>query len=257
MHDLRVAIRRLAQALAAFDSCFSTKEAKKIKRRLKKIMGLAGDVRDCDIALELLSKFKSAPAAILTSFRKRRKEAERELTGALKRWSQRRTYSKWRAVIESRVRGGIGQDPIGGTAVNALQPMLREFVSRGRRALSPKAPPEKIHRLRIEAKKLRYTLELFAPLRGPSLDGWLERMKALQNVLGVVSDCEMVREMIEHEGGDRRIESALRRRARRKIEEFRELWAESFSEASIDLGPGVPAKPAAASEPRAVRLAAG
>lgn len=255
VHDLRVSIRRFAQALAAFNSCFSTQDVKKLKRRLKKIMGLAGDVRDCDIALELLSKFKSVPAAILSSFRKRRKEAERDLTGALKRWSQRRTYSKWRAVLESRGRGGIGYDPIGVTARGVLQPMVREFLGRGKRALGPKASIERIHRLRIEAKKLRYTVELFAPVDGASLDGWLERLKALQKVLGVISDCETVRAMIERQGGDRRIEAALRRKVRRKLDEFRQLWADSFSDASVDIAPGISRKPAAPSEPRALRAA--
>jgi CHAD domain-containing protein len=261
VHDLRVATRRFIQALAAFDTCFSAQEAKKIKRRLKKIMGLAGDVRDCDIAVELLSKLKSAPAALLSAFRKRRKEAERDLTGVLKRWSQRRSYSKWRTVLESAGRGGISDDPIGVTARHTVEPVLREFVSRGKRALSPKAAVERIHRLRIEAKKLRYTLELFAPVFGTSFDGWLERIKTLQDILGVIGDCETVRKMIERLGGDRRIESALRRKVRRRMEAFRQLWTDSFSDASVDglivqIKAGVPRKPTATSASRTLRLAA-
>jgi CHAD domain-containing protein len=257
VHDLRVAIRRFTQALAAFDSCFSIQEGKKVNRRLKKIMRLAGDVRDYDIAIEILSRFKSAPAAILTSFRKRRKEAERDLTAALKHWVERRTYSKWRAMLESRGRGGVNHDPIAATAMRTLEPMLEEFTSRGKRTLGPKASIEKIHRLRIEAKKVRYTLELFAPVYGASLDGWMERLKSLQNVLGTISDCESVREMIERQGGDRRIESALRRKVSGKLEEFRQLWADSFARAPIEIGAGVSRKPEATSEPRALRLAAG
>ena len=257
VHDLRVAIRRFTQALAAFDSCFSVQEVKKIKRRLKKIMRLAGDVRDYDIAIEMLSRFKSAPAAILTSFRKRRKEAERDLTAALRHWVERRTYSKWRAALESRGRDNVHHGPIAATAMRALEPMLEEFTSRGKRALGPKASIEKIHRLRIEAKKVRYTLELFAPVYGASFDGWIERIKALQDVLGAISDCETVREMIERQGGDRRIESALRRKVSRKLEEFRQLWADSFASAPIDIGAGVSRKPEATSGPRALRLAAG
>ena len=257
VHDLRVSIRRFTQALAAFDSCFSSQDVGKVKRRLKKVMGLAGDVRDYDIALEMLSKFKSAPAAILTSFRKRRKEAEQDLTAALRRWPQRRTYSKWRTVLETCDRTGVSRDPIAVTARRTLEPMLEEFFSRGKRAVSPKASVEKIHRLRIEAKKVRYTLELFAPVCGASFDGWTERLKALQNVLGVVGDCDTVREMIVRQGGDRKIESALRRKASRKLGEFRQLWADSFSDASIDIGAAVSRKPEAPSEPRALRLAAG
>jgi len=257
VHDLRVSVRRFSQALAAFESSFSTQEVKSIKRRLKKIMRIAGDVRDYDIAIEVLSRFKSAPAAILTSFRKRRKEAERDLTAALRHWVERRTYSKWRAALESRGRGGVNHDPIGVTAMRTLEPMLEEFVGRGKRAVSPKASIDRIHRLRIEAKKVRYTLELFAPAYGAPFDGWMERIKALQDVLGAISDCESVREMIERQGGDRRIESALRRRVSKKLGEFRQLWADSFARAPIDIGAGVSRKPEAASEPRALRLAAG
>ena len=255
VHDLRVSIRRFTQALAAFDSCFSTQEVKKIKRRLKKVMKLAGDVRDCDIAVEVLSKFKSVPAAIVTSFRKRRKEAERDLTAALRQWPQRRTYSKWRAALESRARSGVSHDPITVTALHTLEPMLEEFRSRGKRAVGPKASVDKVHRLRIEAKKVRYTLEMFAPVCGPSFDDWMERLKSLQKLLGAISDCEAVREMIERQGGDRRIESALRRKVSRKLAEFRRLWADSFADAPVELGAGVSRKPEASSEPRVLRAA--
>jgi CHAD domain-containing protein len=135
--------------------------------------------------------------------------------------------------------------------------MLQKFLGRGKRALAPKASIERVHRLRIEAKKVRYTLELFTPVYGTAFDGWTERTKALQNVLGVVGDCEMARAMIERQGGDRRIESALRRKVRRKLGEFRQLWADSFADAHIEIGAGVARKPEATSEPRALRLAAG
>ncbi len=166
-------------------------------------------------------------------------------------------YSKWRAVLESGGRNGVSHDPIAVTAKSTLEPMLQEFLGRGKRALGPKASIEKVHRLRIEAKKVRYTLELFAPVYGASFDGWMERIKALQSVLGVISDCDMVRAMIERQGGDRRIESALRRKIRGKLGEFRQLWADSFARAPIDFGAGVSRKPEAASGPRAMRLAAG
>ncbi len=58
-------------------------------------------------------------------------------------------------------------------------------------------------------------------------------MKALQNVLGVISDCETVRVMVSREGGNRRVDSSLRRRASRKLVEFGELWGNSFPDSSI------------------------
>jgi CHAD domain-containing protein len=256
VHHLRVAVRRFTQALTAFDSCFPAQELKNIKRRLKKIMGLAGDVRDCDIAIDLLSRSKAAPAALLATFRDRRKGAERELAGALRRWTQRHSYSKWEAALKGPNRGAITHDPIAMTAWGVLEPMLLDLLARGTRTLKHKAPAEKTHRVRIAAKKLRYALELFAPVHGASLDGWVEKIAALQGVLGTISDCETVRTMIEREGGDRKVEASLQRKARRKLDEFRLLWAEAFTRASIQalvaqIGPKPPRKPAAQIQRRA------
>ena len=54
IHDLRVAIRRFNQCLRVFAQFFPTRKARKIRGRLKGIMDLAAEVRDRDIALELL-----------------------------------------------------------------------------------------------------------------------------------------------------------------------------------------------------------
>ncbi len=233
VHDLRVAIRRFMQALTCLGPCFCNKAIKKIGRRLEKIMEPAREVRNCDIAIEMLSQSKTSRLTLLSSFRKQRKERERDLVRALRRWSQRGWYSTWRAELEPGGHGGENRLPIGATAERTLGPMLQRFLGRGRRLLGSETPLNKAHRLRIAAKKVRYALELFEPVYGAALKTWLERMKALQDVLGAISDCETVRVMIDAQGGDARFESVLRRRALRKIEEFRRIWTDSFTDGSI------------------------
>ena len=56
VHDLRVAVRRFSQVLRLFKPYFRGKEVRKIRRELKQMMGLAGEVRNCDIALKLMAK---------------------------------------------------------------------------------------------------------------------------------------------------------------------------------------------------------
>ena len=51
IHDLRVSLRRLTQCFRVFHA-----PAKKLRRRLHKIMERCGAVRNCDIALELLAE---------------------------------------------------------------------------------------------------------------------------------------------------------------------------------------------------------
>jgi len=47
------------------------------------------------------------------------------------------------------------------------------------------------HRMRIAAKRLRYTLEIAGPLFEGELDGTLAAVKELQSRLGVIHDCDV------------------------------------------------------------------
>ena len=55
IHDLRVSIRRLTQALRAFEALVGKKRAKQLRRRLRRWMDAAAEIRNRDIALELLT----------------------------------------------------------------------------------------------------------------------------------------------------------------------------------------------------------
>ena len=88
VHDLRVSIRRLMQALSVFEPCFSGRENRKARRRLKRIMAAAGLVRNCDIATKLCGK---RAARFQKKIQSQRDGARRELTVALKRWTRATT----------------------------------------------------------------------------------------------------------------------------------------------------------------------
>ena len=47
------------------------------------------------------------------------------------------------------------------------------------------------HALRIEVKRLRYTMEICRPLYGGRLDGQIEAVKRLQTLLGEIHDCDV------------------------------------------------------------------
>ncbi len=84
VHDLRVAIRRLSQCLRVFHELFPEKEVERVRTRLRRIMKLAADVRDQDVAIDLLRQAGAAPdSTLLVGLARRRKQAERNLTAAL------------------------------------------------------------------------------------------------------------------------------------------------------------------------------
>ncbi len=236
VHDLRVSIRRFTQVLGVFKSCFPGKETRKIRRRVKKLMQLAGAVRNFDIALKLLSKSRTTEAASLRpKLEMQRKESARVLTGALHRRIERKSSLKWRTALESALAGGNladSQVAVGETARRILPQIAADFVERGNAASQAKVSPEKLHAFRIASKKFRYTLELFAPLYGPSVNTWLESLKGVQTVLGDINDCVTVSQMIADYKGSGPVTNWIKKRQRRKIEQFSRLWLEEFGDSA-------------------------
>ncbi len=236
VHDLRVSIRRFHQVLSVFKSSFPGKEARKIRRRMKKLMLVAGEVRNLDIALKLLAKSRTPEAAGLKpKLEGQRKDCERMLIGALKRRMERKSSMKWRTALEAALASGTSADtrvPVEQTAHRILPRMAADFVERGNAASEPKVSPEKLHAFRIASKKFRYTLELFVPVYGAALSGWIESIKAIQTQLGDINDCATVAQMLAEHKGAGAAETWLKKRQRRKTEQFSKQWREEFGDAA-------------------------
>ncbi len=218
VHDLRVAIRRFAQSLYLFKSAFGAKEVRKVRKRLKDLMQATNEVRDCDVATNLLQKreFTGLPA-LQQSIRARRKEAVRVLVPALRRWSGRGSSAKWRAALTPN---GGSREPLDDTVQDRVPRLLKRLIKDGERAESP----ADLHHLRIDGKKLRYSLELLQPVYNGRLNEAIENVTAMQSLLGGVNDCRAVRELVDELGGDAEIERWLKRRQRKKTREFQDQW---------------------------------
>jgi CHAD domain-containing protein len=234
VHDLRVAIRRFIQVLLVFKPCFPAKEVKRIHRALKRVMTLAGEVRDLDIAVSLLRQSRQADAVVLRSkFQKERKEAARILAGKLKRWMKRRTCSKWRhqLLVTSADPRASAPASVEDAANEILPRLVKRFVALGEHAARGTDDLEQLHQLRITAKKIRYTLELVAPLHESDLGNRLQQLKSLQEVLGNINDIEIVRIMVSKEDDSSKLCSDLTRKRDKKIEEFFSSWQMGFARA--------------------------
>jgi CHAD domain-containing protein len=225
VHDLRVAIRRFTQAIAVTDM-------RKNRRRLKKIMTLAGEVRNCDVALKLNNRFKGPHADYLQSkLEERRKESESLLVAELIKWRDRRLSLKWRAALDSTPSNDQDVDEL---ARRVLGRIAKDFQKRGNEASSLEASPKCIHHFRIAAKKFRYALELFQPLYGSSLDSFVASLKCTSTLLGDINDCVTVAAIVAEYKGGNRLADRLKKRQYKKTEDFRKYWKEEFSRSSID-----------------------
>jgi CHAD domain-containing protein len=98
VHDLRVSIRRLAQCLRLFSQFFPREKTKKIQQKLEAVMDLASEVRNRDIARQLLAGPLPLPNSSLARvLSHERSEAERSLVAALQRWNRRSFHKRWRS----------------------------------------------------------------------------------------------------------------------------------------------------------------
>lgn len=223
VHDLRVAIRRFAQLLAVFKQFFRARERRKIRRNLKETMSFAGEVRDRDIAIELLAGMRSTEAAAIEAkLRVQRKEAETVLLAVLRRWGARKSSSKWRA-------GLLPVQPAAADPERLMIRMTEKFFRSGDRAAEAHSSTGDLHRFRIQAKKFRYSVELFRPVYGVVADEWVARIKRVQTLLGEMNDFRVTREMVAELGGNAGMAASFKRKEQKKARAFRELWSEEYS----------------------------
>ena len=115
-------------------------------------------------------------------------------------------------------------------AVNArrkLPSLVADYFREVREFLEKEREPKELHRMRLAAKRLRYTLELFRPCYGPRLEQRLKALKELQDLLGDVNDV-VASSALLGDTVDDGVQDYLRKRAEDKATQFREHWKESF-----------------------------
>lgn len=272
IHDLRVSIRRFEQALRIFKPCFRGKEVRKIRRELKQIMYLAGQVRNHDLATKVLTNRKRFEGtALQQKIQIRRREVERSLVTLLKSWLDRKSSLKWRAALEraaAATRDDFSKAPIVQTARQTLPGMLEDFFERGDAAAGAKASPRDLHRFRLASKKFRYTLELFTPVYGLSLNPRLDGLRRIQTLLGDINDFETLRNLLRPYEGAEALMGWLKKRQRKRFTEFAEYWSTNFAASEdrqswieslkvLAAGPSSTKKPAARSVPESRSLGRG
>jgi CHAD domain-containing protein len=245
VHDLRVATRRFTQALVIFDSCFPG--ARGIREKLKLPMTLSGEVRDFDIALEILGSGRTGVSAkTVKRVERERAKFKRALVKTLGKIAKRGTMKAWRAKLEfpHRVTAGAvaskARSHAGSRAKDVEQAVLDAagcFFDRGDKAYaasgsgshdsSPKNPSKALHHSRIATKELRYTLELAIPPGAKSRNG-LDRIEQLQSDLGDIHDFDPVHQILSEYRSARKLLARLAKKQHKRIRKFREYWKNEF-----------------------------
>ncbi|MEP0774803.1 MAG: CHAD domain-containing protein [Acidobacteriota bacterium] len=198
LHDLRVAVRRARSALGQLAGSLDPARFARLREELRWLGGVTGPCRDLDVFLmdlegygdELGEPARTHLAPLLDHLRRQRQRQHRELEAALTSPRLRRLLATWRRVTEPPRRPPAtpeGQQPAREYGAARVQRAYRR-LRRHARQLGPQAPAEGLHQLRIDAKKLRYLLEFFAPLLGRPAATLIRQLKELQDALGTFND---------------------------------------------------------------------
>jgi CHAD domain-containing protein len=205
IHDLRVSIRRVVQAFKTFGELLDPAPVKHLRRRLHKLMDLCAAVRNCDVGLVLLDQVGITRGASVSRLKKTRGEAGEKLHRRLR--AERR---KHHAAPDPRSHPKEGDWKLGQSLEanlgRVLPTLAQEFFDSGTAALSAHASYQKLHRFRLQAKRFRYTLELFERFYETEMPPGAEILKELQDRLGAINDCATTIVVL---GRDRRAVAAV------------------------------------------------
>lgn len=199
LHDLRVATRRTRSALAICKSVLPDSVVAKFKLGFRWLGRVTGPCRDLDVHLiemEVFQKRLVISDASLDPLRQlieelRRKEHLR-VCQSLASERFRRLIDEWDEVLHTGAVGDTEQlnagQPVIELAGKKIHKAYRRFAKRVSN-LAEDAPEEAFHRLRIDAKKLRYLLEFFSDLYPKeTLRALVKDLKRLQDILGGFND---------------------------------------------------------------------
>lgn len=210
VHQARIALRRLRAALTFFKPILAHDRALRgLRGEFKWLAGLLGAVRDLDVLqanLLVLFPYEAAGNTRLepsSHCDAKRKEAYQTLIACLDSERGRELFLTWVEWAETGAwqRESTGaQEPLVRFVRHEIKRRWRKLVNRGANLL--KADAATRHRIRIEAKRLRYIGEFFSG--APDFDADRDDLKllirhteGLQDALGSIRDEEAMTQFLE------------------------------------------------------------
>jgi CHAD domain-containing protein len=222
VHQARVASRRLRQALPLLGMRADADALDRAGKRVRRITRALGPVRELDVTLLLLAELqrrKAAPDRAIARVREyvgaERLERRHEMLEEIKpsRLDKLRKRLVRVAAPESpaRPKGNALAEAAAQSSARAAE--LRSAIEHAGGIYLA----DRLHRVRVAAKKLRYALEIQRELTKSRSTAQLNRLKTQQDLLGRMHDLEILIDRA------RRVQTTITPRDRRGMAELRTL----------------------------------
>jgi len=200
IHDFRVAIRRTRSALDWNKNIFQEKTIARFKKNLSFAGKISNALRDLDVFLLNKPTYKAMLPSVLYNdidplfdyIAKQRSMSLRKVVRNLDSNKYRRIMQDWKSFLDDPqydlVSGPAAKVPVFELARNRIYKQYRNVVKAGNRIIED-SDDEKLHKLRIQCKKLRYLIQFFSDLFPPKkISILVGQLKKLQDVLGNHND---------------------------------------------------------------------
>lgn len=231
VHDLRVASRRLRAFGVTFGGLMGDKLSRRLEKKLRRVTRAAGGLRDLDVQVGLLEERVAVASnelerACLEHLLERLDDGRAAVAArAEKRLHKLDQDALSRLVTRAGSAVTEGLPTVEGQRDYARTLLQRLITSAAEPMLDTERAedPERLHRLRIQCKEIRYALEFFEPLLGSHFQLLEERATRLQDLLGKVHDLITLEELLaEHAGQlERKGRHTLRAGAEHAVEALR------------------------------------
>jgi CHAD domain-containing protein len=196
LHRTRVASRRLREVLPVIEAPAGVQPRRGNRGRVRRLTRALGGVRDLDVALVLLDELAAghphaAPLAAAVRDELHRDRAVRyaEMIRSLADIKPGRLTRDLASLVETP------HAPTGAQQHRRLRDRVFRRAARLNRAVDEAGSLyafDRLHRVRIAAKKLRYVLELVQELTRVGTTRLVTRLKETQDLLGRLHDLEIL-----------------------------------------------------------------
>lgn len=221
LHDMRVASRRLREAMEIFQACYEPTAFKKHYRAVRRVTRTLGTARNLDVCIDFLSGLRKhvqeegeqeVVSYLLSQQKKERKRAHKKMVRKMDKLDLKGLEKSLCAFFSNPVsdREAEENQDMASRARTIVKDRL-ENVFGYREAIEDEPDVDALHQMRIATKKLRYTMEtLYIAFDHNGFDKIYGAVKGLQERLGNIHDLDVFMDMV----GDAKEKAEDRKRTR-------------------------------------------
>jgi CHAD domain-containing protein len=198
VHAARVASRRLRAALPVLRKSLDDQAISKARTRVRRMTRALGPVRELDVALQSLEELAGRGVTSARAINHVRRVIVEERSA--RRRAMLDEITPRRVERLRRELAAVGSGPEARVRPEAIKDAARRVERRARelaRVIEKAGSlyvPERLHLVRVAAKKLRYAMEVERELKRSRAVARIRQLKALQDCLGRLHDLHILSE---------------------------------------------------------------